>query len=117
MPGWGEVWPELTRQEGFSERGQEILFSRPPSEFLVEDAKVRVLREKEQLQHTVTAREKLKDEERHAKGDRRALADINIRKKELSAREAQVEKSCTISLLIRDCISTITCNRFIITTG
>ena len=104
VPGWAEAWPELTRQEGFSERGQEILFSRPPSEFLVEDAKVRVSREKEQLQHTVVARENLKIEERHAKGDRRALADINIRKKELSAREAQVEKTCNISLLICDCL-------------
>jgi hypothetical protein len=97
LNGWSDVWPEFTKQPGIHAIGQNIQFSLVPSDTLIAASKKRVTEANLLLEQTVMSRENLKFEERRAKNDRRALASINIQKKELSTRETQVERSREVS--------------------
>ena len=86
LNGWSDVWPEFTKQAGIDAIGQNIQFSLAPSDTLIAVSKKRASETKLLLEQTLASHKILKLKERRAKNDRRALASINIRKKELSTR-------------------------------
>jgi len=97
LNGWSDVWPEFTKQAGINAIGQNIQFSLAPSDTIIAVSQKRAYETKLILEQTLASRENLKLEERCAKNDRRALVAINIRKKELSTRETQAERSWEVS--------------------
>jgi len=91
IAGWSQIWPELSIQVGIKASGQDLLFYQAPSKSLQADAQRRASEGRQRREHIVAAREQLKSEEQRVRSDKRALAEINRRKKELGADETEAQ--------------------------
>ena len=96
LNGWADVWPELSHHHGLHRREQDFLFSVPPADALIAEAQLRVTKARLQLEQTCSAREKLKQEEHRVRDNRRALAGVNLRKKEINALEQKEETNLRV---------------------
>lgn len=91
ITGWSKIWPELSSRDSIKASGQDLLFHQAPSKSLLADAQKRASAAKQRREQIVAEREQLKSQEQRVRGDRRALAAINLRKKELGADEADTQ--------------------------
>lgn len=91
IPGWSQIWPELSSRDGIKASGQDLLFHQAPSKSLLADAQKRASAAKQKREQLLVEREQLKSQEQRVRGDRRALAAINLRKMELGAEEADTQ--------------------------
>ena len=91
VTGWSTIWPELSSRDNIKASGQDLLFYQPPSQSLLADAQKRASEAKFRRERTVAEREQLKSQEQRVRSDKSALADINRRKKELGADEADTQ--------------------------
>lgn len=92
ITGWSQIWPELSSRDSIKASGQDLLFYQAPPKSLLADTKKRAFEAMQRREQIVAAREQLKSQEQRARGDRRALAAINLRKKELVANEAEAQR-------------------------
>ncbi|MEQ2006949.1 MAG: hypothetical protein ABMA26_09125 [Limisphaerales bacterium] len=102
IPGWSQVWPELSSRDGIKVSGQDLLFHQAPSKSLLADAQKRASAAKQKREQIVAEREQLKSQEQRVRGDKSALATINRRKKELGAEDAETQRLSDVLVKIEE---------------
>ncbi len=87
VTGWSQIWPDLVHREAIGLAGHDLVFNQSPSKSLLAEATERTNRATQELERIMAEREGLKSQEQRVRGDKRALAEVNSRKKELGAME------------------------------
>ncbi len=104
IAGWSQIWPELVSRDSIKASGQDLLFYQAPSKSLLADAQKRASEAKRRREQIAVEREQLKSQEQRVRGDRRALAAINLQKKELGADEADTQHRYNVLVRIEECL-------------
>lgn len=99
---WAKAWPDLSKRRGLRISGETCEIFEPPSDSLLSEAEDQAGKAKLRLEKAIQDRAAIKDQEGVGRGDRRIMAEVNLKKKELTRLRDQAEEVDRILNRIHD---------------